>query len=531
MTTDIIKVAYLNKISTKKDGKSAIYSKTLREVLAEQATLEKPEEKVFEDEEAARNYKSRNPGIFPIVLPYETAAYTNDVFKSGHIVLVDIDTTELADDVFKRKDELKAMIPSLVAVWFSLRNKLHFAFLRPWAEPIEHAAYWKLLSDELIRCVGEIFGKDASDCWRKNNDSSLSTCKHLMSAGYTKDFKWYEEADTFEVDLEVKEEALKRYEYRRIQAVTPYPYSLFTDEDVKKQWKKCNFVKKFVAWCEKNRKYKYHTQDKDYVYKVEIVDGVSYNVWRNDGTLHILKTCGGFKMADYRKRHISAAAVMAACLCDVSFEESLYSVAKYYVENCLEYTAKDDEKMIILGRVEYAYANKERNLKMVHSTGYLLEERQVVIDNHYVDGGDYLVSRGDKAMVRASVKRSDRQARFLALYEAGDTTAVMTMKMRANGYPRITEAVTYKVGCECGVELDKPENKYKGRYDYKAKYTGKYKNAYDRHGKRTMVLVEAIDNVNLFATKQALDEYNYKEAMRCWENEKDDDDWLKEMGL
>ena len=50
MTTDIIKVAYLNRISTKKDGKSAIYSKTLREILTEQATLEKPEDKVFEDE-------------------------------------------------------------------------------------------------------------------------------------------------------------------------------------------------------------------------------------------------------------------------------------------------------------------------------------------------------------------------------------------------------------------------------------------------------------------------------------------------
>jgi len=222
---------------------------------------------------------------------------------------------------------------------------------------------------------------------------------------------------------------------------------------------------------------------------------------------------------------------MAACLCDVSFEESLYSVAKYYVENCLEYTAKDDEKMIILGRVEYAYANKERNLKMVESTGYLLEERQVVIDNHYVDGGDYLVSRGDKAMVRAAVKRSDRHKRFLELYAEGDTTAVMTMKMRANGYPRITEAVTYKVGCECGVELDKPENKYKGRYDYKEKNRGKYKNAYDRHGKRTMVRVEDIDNVNLFPTKRAMEEYNYHEAIRCLENEKDDDDWLKEMGL
>lgn len=528
MDTNIIKVAYLNRISTKKDGKSSIYSRTLHEVLEEQHAMEKPEDKVFEDEMSARNYKSLNPGIFPIALPYESAAYTNDVFKYGHTVLVDIDTTELADEVFSRADEMKAMIPSLVAVWFSLRNKLHFAFLRPWAEPIEHAAYWKLLSDELIRCVGEMFGRDAADSWRKHNDTSLSTCKHLMSAGYTKNFKWYDEADTFEVDLEMREEAVKRYEYRRIQSVTPQPYSLFRDEEVKKQWRKCNFVKKFVAWCEKNRNYKCHTQDKEYDYKVESVDGVQYNVWRNDGTVHILKTCGGFRMADYRKRHITAAAVMAACLCNASFEEALYSTAKYYVENCYEYDARDFEKDIILPRVESAFANKERNLKMIASTGYLLEERQVVIAPITPDG--YSVSRSEGATVRSAVKRSDRQARFLELYEQGDTTAVMTMKLRANGYPRITEHVTYKVACECGIKLDKPANKYRGRYDYKESNKGKYKNAYNRDGKRTMVRVEDIDNVTWFASKKALEEYMSRETDE-WLAQNTDEEWLKEIGL
>ena len=527
MDTDIITVAYLNRISTRKDGKASIYSRTLHDVLKEQSDMDKPENKVFENEEAARDYKSRNAGIFPIALPYSSASYTDDVFKLGHVVLVDIDTTEHADEVFSRSDEMKARIPSLVAVWFSLRNKLHFAFLRPWQESIEHAAYWKLLSDELIKCVGEIFGKDAADCWRKNNDSSLSTCKHLMSAGYTKNFKWYDEADTFEVDLAIKEETIKRYEYRRIQSVTPQPYSLFRDEEVKKQWKKCNFVKKFVFWCEKNRNYKYHTQDKEYNYKVETVDGVPYNVWRNDGTVHIQKTCGGYKMSDYRKRHISAAAIMAACLCNASFEESLYSTAKYYVENCYEYDARDFEKDIILPRVEAAYANKERNLRMCESTGYLLEERQVVIAPITPDG--YTVSRGEGATVRSAVKRSDRQARFLALYEQGDTTAVMTMKMRANGYPRISEHVTYKVACECGVSLDKPDNKYKGRYDYKDN-RGKYKNAYDRSGKRNMVLVEKIDNVTWFATKKALEEYISKQEDE-WLAQNTDEEWLKEIGL
>ena len=527
MDTNLIKVAYLNKICTKKDGKSSIYSRTLHEVLEKQYAMEKPEDKVFEDEMSARNYKSLNPGIFPIALPYESAAYTDDVFKRGHTVFIDIDTTEHAAEMFDRADELKARITSLVAVWYSLRNKLHFAFLRPWQDNIEHATYWELISKELIHCVGDFFGKDVADSWRKHNDTSLSTCKHLMSAGYTKGYKWYDEADTFEVDLAMKEETVKRYEYRRIPAVTPKPFSLFKDEEVKKQWEKCNFVKIFVVWCEKNRNYKYHTQDKDYEYKVETVDGVPYNVWRNDDTVHILKTCGGYKMSDYRKRHISAAAVMAACLCNASFEEALYSVSKYYVENCYEYDARDFEKDIILPRVESAFANKERNLRMIESTGYLLEERQMVIAPITPDG--YTVSRSDKATVRSAVKRSDRQARFLALYEQGDTTAVMTMKMRANGYPKISEAVTYKVACECGIKLDKPENRYRGRYDYKGN-RGRYKNAYDRHGKRTMVRVEDIDNVTWFATKKALEECMSREADE-WIAQNTDEEWLKEIGL
>lgn len=232
-------------------------------------------------------------------------------------------------------------------------------------------------------------------------------------------------------------------------------------------------------------------------------------------------------MSDYRKRHIASAAIMAACLCNASFEEALYSTAKYYVENCCEYMAKEDEQGIILERVEAACANKERNLKMIHSTGYLLEERKVVIADRIPDSTSP-VSRWEKDSVRSAVKRGDRQARFRELYEQGDTTAVMTMKMRANGYPRITEAVTYKVGCECGITLDKPENKYKGRYDYKEANKGKYKNAYDRSGNRSMVLVEKIDNVTWFATKKALEDYISKE-LKEWLESDENLKWQKDL--
>ena len=104
------------------------------------------------------------------------------------------------------------------------------------------------------------------------------------------------------------------------------------------------------------------------------------------------------------------------------------------------------------------------------------------------------------------------------------------MKLRANGYPKISEAVTYKVACECGVSLDKPDNKYRGRYDYKESNRGKYKNAYNRDGKRTMVRVEDIDNVTWFASKKAWEECMSREADE-WLAKNTDEEWLKEIGL
>ena len=80
------------------------------------------------------------------------------------------------------------------------------------------------------------------------------------------------------------------------------------------------------------------------------------------------------------------------------------------------------------------------------------------------------------------------------------------------------------------MSLDKPDNKYKGRYDYKENNKGKYKNAYDRSGKRNMVLVEKIDNVTWFATKKALEEYISREADE-WLAQNTDEEWLKEIGL
>lgn len=140
----------------------------------------------------------------------------------------------------------------------------------------------------------------------------------------------------------------------------------------------------------------------------------------------------------------------------------------------------------------------------------------MVIGDKYADDSGEFCSWSDVHEVRKTVKKSDRHKRFRELYEEGDTTLIMQQKMRENGYPNISETVTYKVGCECGIILDKPVTKHK------KKYHGLYKNAYDCEGKRTMVLLEKIDNVNLFASKKALDDFNqkqYMEALKRWEEE------------
>lgn len=506
MLRDHIKVAYLDRISTPKDGKSTISSRLLYEVLQEQSLMEKPDDDILTDEAKARNYKETHAGYYPVHLNYNQIEYTDYVFREGgHLVFIDIDTTELVDDVYARTDELKELMPSLLAVWYSIRNKLHFAFFCLWSNSKEYPAYWCLISSQLIDFIGKVFGKAVANCWEKNNDHGLSTCKHLMSAGYTKGFKWYDDAYIFEIDLKSKNEAIQRYEYRNIPTIKPEAYSLFTDKEVMSKWKRTAVVRNFVKWCEKHRGYKYHVQDKEYDYKSETINGVQYKVWRNDDTVHRLKVSGGkFKLKDYRKRHISAAAILAICFCNASFEEALYSSAKFYLENCEEYTAREGGLDIVLEKVEAAYANKERNLKMCLATGYLLEKRKIVIGDNNADEIDEEPLNYER--VRSIVRRTDRHKVFLELYEEGDPLALMAMKMRANGYPKISEQVTYKVARECGIELDKPENKYKGKYDYKTRNKGKYKNAYTRDGVRTMVLAEKIDNVKWFASRKALDE-------------------------
>jgi hypothetical protein len=505
MLKEYVKVAYLDKVATEKDGTSTIRSRLLYDVLKEQSRMERPEDDLLRDEAKVRRYKESKPGYFPIHLPYNEMYYDDYVFREGHLVFIDIDTTVLADEVFNRSDELKALMPSLLAVWYSMRGKLHFAFLCHWSSDKEYPAYWYLISKELIDCVGKTFGRDVAICWEKDNDNSLSSCKHLMSAGYSKDFKWYEDTDLFEVPPETKKEAVKRYEYRSIPIKKPEPYSLFKDKEVMRKWKKTRVVKNFVKWCEENRKYKYYTQDKEYDFRGETINGVTYKVWRNDGSVHRLKISGGsFKLTDYRKRHVSAAAILAICFCNASFEEALYSTAKFYLENCEEHTAAEGGCDIVREKVEAVYANKERNLQMCLSTGFLLEKRQVVIGGN--DAEELDEEPLFNVQVTSIVKRTDRERIFMELYEAGAPLAVMTMKMRANGYPKISEQVTYKVARECGIMLDKPENKYKDRYKGRYSYKSKYRNAYSRDGRRTMVLAEKIDGVSWFASKKALED-------------------------
>jgi hypothetical protein len=99
-------------------------------------------------------------------------------------------------------------------------------------------------------------------------------------------------------------------------------------------------------------------------------------------------------------------------------------------------------------------------------------------------------------------KRMERRDVFTQLYEDGDSVESMTSKMRENGYPNISQPVVYKVACECGIKVGKPKN----AYEYGGKYRGRYKTAYDIYGRRTMVRVDKIDNVNFFSSKKMYNE-------------------------
>ena len=509
MNTNDLRVGYLKRVATNKDGSCTIYNKTLHSVLDEQAHAQMPKPEVLNDEIKAKHYKESYPGIFPIDIHHESLPYTDDVFKYGNLVFIDIDTTEGADDMFSRADELKTMMPSLVAVWYSLRGKLHFAFLCHWQNNIEFGACWRLLSNKLMQCVQTMLGKCMKDTWDHSNDHSLSTCKHLMAAGWSRGYKWYDEADLFTYEEVEFKEAHKLYEYRSIDFVKVEPNSLFTDEEVMKRWEESTSFSSFVNWCEKKRGYVYKTQDNDYQYVVEYAaDGPLY-VWKNDGSVHRFKTVDNYyKMSDKRKRNIARFCEFTVCYITTTFEEVLYAVTKYYVENCFEHSARYNPKDIILSRAENACGNIRRVKMKCEAYHSYCETRQVVIGDKYADDTNTPVGKSTKLSAMNEIKIIDRRNKLLELHEDGDTLEVLVLKMRSNGYGHITDTVVYKIAVECGIKCNKPQNKYKGKYE------GRYQYAYTIDGKRTMVLASKIDNITYFATKALAEEHHYNEVMK-----------------
>lgn len=509
MNTHCLKVGYLDVILTKKNAGEQIVSRLLKDVLESQVVMCKPR---YFDKDYLYRYKRRHAGIYPIDFYYDHAEYTDEVFRTGNLVFVDIDTTECADAVFRSSAGLKTLMPSLVSVWYSVSDKLHFAFLRHWEGSIEYGAYWKAVSTELVSCIGKMFGTDVAAVWFKNNDASLSAPTHAISAGYCRDFVWFDDADMFVCDEYVETEHKRRFLYRKIPFVSVEHYSLFTDAAVLNKWKKAPQIKTFVNWCKKNRDYRYRTQDRPYAWKVETVDGYDYNVWRNDGSVHLVDvpSSRGFILEDIRKRYMRAVAVLMSTFCDASFEETLYAVSRFYVENCKEYGAREDPSSLLLGIAEVAFANKERNRLKSEVTGWLCEKRQIVIDDHYA-GTKYPTLKSEKQHVRCVVRKSDRIAVFKSVYEDTDTIEVLVMKMRAAGYPTIKEQTVRNICRECGVKPYKPkrikEQKNKPKREKRSDDKGNYVYAFKRDGKKTRVKQNKVDGIIYFASKKAYNQW------------------------
>lgn len=539
-TLDKLFVSWIPRATTtRKTGKNNIHKKTLKSVLAYQLGMPVPNKDVFESTNAANNYKKNHPGIFAYEIKDEICVYNNDVVRpdnmKGSLVFVDLDDVELANIFWEHKERLKGLLPSMVAMWFSVRGKLHIAFCCEWKKKSGYRLAWDAVTSATREAVRTVFGTTAVRDFNVNNDKSLNTPLHLLNVGHTKGVRIWEsfvQQDTSSLDIE-------KYLFLDTPKQDVPVYSLFSDEDVLKRWKKSQGAKSFVKWYEETHLCSYVTENKKIVYDktVNITDNEytgTYSYWENDGDYYSITLKGNYKLNDGRKRMIARACVFFSSVLGYSFEDTLYCVCKYYVDNMNNWAESYDvEKNTLLNKVEYNWNNRKRA-----DTSFLKVTKPLFVDPHINTNKDWywydkscnMYSGRDIQHLESIIKKKLRQEYLKNVYDTSDTLETLTKKM-VSKYPKITESVVYEVANECSIDFKKPKKKY----DYGDKYKGMYKYvwAWRMNGEepeRKRIAPKKIDNVVWFKSKKALLAHNEEEYaehldeyIEEWEKTKDEE--------
>lgn len=520
----MVQIAYLKRVKTsRKSGKNFIYSKSLKSVLGEQSQKNPVSEETLNDEKKSRELKETEPGIFPVSLVASQTRYTDSVFNrqlvNGKVVFLDIDSVELAERMFYDADVLQNLFPPLLAVWYSLRGKMHIAVRCDWTGFSGYAAAWIGISAKLSDIVSRMYGKTTAKKFNTANDRCMIEPNHCISACYTKGYQWFGDGLVFAgEDVYVPDpEIVAQNKWRETPKDSAVKDTLFTDGEAKKKWHG-KTINSWVNWAEKNRPWKYVTENKEPSYKsIYIEPGVNNSweyvtlrYWENDGDYYTIRMeRKGYKrrkLLDGRKRCISAVAKYAASVLTVSFEECLYITSKFWLRNCEPWDAYEriDAAALIQSKVEDAYANRVRNMNTIN---WLRDTREILIDPQAEE--NFCYNGRAQASMAAAVKAQLRINKLRECYSKGDTLTSLTDKM-LQWYPNIKETTVYRLAKIADLKI-KSTDKYRSIYGdrYKHKYDGRYQyvNAYDSTGRRTRVKKELVDGKNYFDSKKKYNEY------------------------
>ena len=494
---DNVYVAYLGRLATKKDGEAVIHRKSLGYVLRNDIISY---DTAGITEKKSQKLKEESPCIFPFNIIEPSVAYTykatDSKMVSGEIVFLDIDDEELADKIMSHSDVFVQRIPFVLAMWMSLRNKLHLACLCEWHRASGYNAAWRGLSDEIGSVVKDMFSTDFS----KVNDTALQYPQQSISlaAGSGFEYKFFN-AKHYVCQIEPD----TRIDERKKANVNEY---LQIDSVAAEKWKSLS-IENWCKWCEKEKGFKFKWYNKEVEYDKHIVirstafsgcrDVNEFDYWLNDGSYYCIDGLGAgyreYKIGDKRKRYVNSCAYFYADILRMGFYEALYNVCTCYLMRCLEWLPSYcNEKQVIAGKVANCCANAGLD-ESKHE--YYRYKYKVLVRPYYaprvVGGRETIMTGREQNSVRLAITRQLAIEKMIQFYEDGMRAAEMAEILG------VDVQTVYRYARECGIAFGQGKRGRKGGRE-------EYVHAYTADGKRHCVRASLVDGKIYFRKKKEI---------------------------
>ena len=487
MESESIYVSYSDKVAQKRDGSCLIYRRSLVGLLREMAAMP---EVSFRSEREARQFKQGSPCIRPFdigcnSLPYNDCVVERSVMR-GSVVLIDLDNVKVADELWRRRDELHSRFPWVFALWFSVRGKMHLAVRADWVSNAMHVAVW----EDASRNIADFLQSGIRDI---GNDTALKHGEQCIAVTHTKGYEIYES-----VPYDTRNLALNPDFNKRIDI--DYDVLFRGEETCRRIWNE-DGAEKFVGWYERKRDCLFTVANKELTYDRHIsirtdrcslggVEASEFGYWLNDGSYYRLDVpMDGYyryKKMDGRRRFVAACAWFYRFVMDYPFTDALYCTAKCYFEYCVPWYYDPSETILRNVARTYSIDPSDADISKFKVKELILPNP--VIKSRVEGTKDYSVYTGRaQRSITTAITRQLQLDKVSELWAEGDTVESMVAKL---------EPLFGSVSASRVVELcSELRLKIGGRRRYE------YVNCYDSDGRRVKKRAEDVDNVKYFKFK------------------------------